>query len=97
MAKIFQSLIAKYDIWDSKNDLFTQVNENNFIISDIFLEINREKYDWLLEYYNNDKYMFNKGIFYLGIYLIRMIPFLLLKSTNHALFGLIMATYYINI
>ena len=43
-----------------------------------------------------DKYIFEKALFYLGTYLIRMIPFLLLKSEKHAFFGLLLSTFYIN-
>jgi hypothetical protein len=90
-AKILQSLIAKYEIWDDEIKL-VDISNNSFIISDKFIDLNFNTYSFLFA----NKLEYKKSVMMLAFYLIRMFPFLLKKSKNHALLGLLLSLYYLS-
>ena len=89
-AKLLQSFLAKYDIWIDTPVLSIEHHDNVFTIDSKYLVINTEEFKYLFTS-NSDC---NRSIFILGTYFIRMIPFLYKVSSNHALFGLLLAAHY---
>lgn len=97
-AKLFQSLIAKYESWDFYLSQFIQTSNNSFEINPDILIFNFDTFKYLFENYDEHEkiIVFKRSIFILGTYFIRMIPYLIKKSKQHALFGLILASYFIS-
>jgi len=90
IAKLFQSLICEYSSWDNSK-LFTVVNDNEYIINEKYIEDKRHiicKIFTVEEYY--------RGLFYMATYFIRMVPYMIEKSHNHAIFILLLATHYLD-
>ena len=56
----------------------------------MYLEINNDEFKFIF----NSDICFKRSVFILGTYFIRMIPFLHKVSPNHALFGLLLGSYY---
>jgi len=90
-AKLFQSLICDYVSWMNKEDLVTVLSENEFIIDDMYLI---DKYHMVKHIYSPIEYQ--KGLFYMSTYFIRMVPFMYHKSKQHALFVLLLATFHLD-
>ena len=82
--------MAKYDEWINISELKIEENNNTFTIDPVYLDINKDSFAFL---FNSEK-LFKRSVFILGTYFIRMIPFLHKVSTQHALFGLLLGTYY---
>ena len=96
VGKILQSLLACYSTWDSRKTLYEELPEFSFEIQNDLLDLNIEKYTFFLTEFNKDiNSVFKKGVFFLSMYLIRMIPFLLKKSNKHAHLGLLLSLYYL--
>ena len=89
-AKLLQSLMAKYEIWINISDLKIVEDNNSFTIDPIYLDVNKDSLSFL---FNSEK-LYKRSVFILGTYFIRMIPFLHKVSSQHALFGLLLGTYY---
>jgi len=89
-AKLLQSLMAKYEVWINISDLKIVEDNNSFTIDPIYLDVNKDSLKFL---FNSEK-LYKRSVFILGTYFIRMIPFLHKVSTQHALFGLLLGTYY---
>jgi serine/threonine protein kinase len=89
-AKLLQSLMAKYEVWINISDLKIVEDNNSFTIDPIYLDVNNDSLKFL---FNSEK-LYKRSVFILGTYFIRMIPFLHKVSTQHALFGLLLGTYY---
>jgi len=94
LGKMLQSVISQYELWSSGKDFLVKIND----VKDISLNF---KPDYALlndlkEYLSlwkgiiegDDKHMEIKGRFYMALHLIRMIPFRLVVSKDHALFAL---------
>lgn len=92
LAKILQSLLAKYETWDIRDDLLEFEGTTATLPNDVLVS-SSDQFDFLFSKMN-DTYAFSKAVFMLACYLIRMTPFLLKKSEKHAMFGLILATSY---
>jgi len=89
-AKLLQSLMAKYESWINMTHIKIEQNNNSFIIDPLYLDINKDSFAFL---FKSEK-VFKRSVFMLGNYFIRMIPFLHKVSIDHALFGLLLGTYY---
>ena len=97
VAKLLQSLLAKYSEWDTLDSLCNCTETNEFAINEHLLDFQKEKYMFFLKEFDTDTdTLFQKGVFFLSMYLIRMIPFLLKKSKQHAYTGLLLSLYYLN-
>lgn len=98
IAKLFQILIAKYNTWDTidNNILIIQKSEYVFNIPPKFISFNSNEFDYIINLFHNNQYLFKRSIFILGTYLIRMIPFLIKKSNNHALLAIVLSSYYMS-
>lgn len=97
VAKLLQSLLAKYGEWENTKDTCAVLEENRFMLNEEFLDINLEKYRFFLkEFDGNVESVFKKGLFFLSMYLIRMIPFLIKKSKETAYLGLLLSLYYLH-
>jgi hydroxymethylpyrimidine pyrophosphatase-like HAD family hydrolase len=97
VAKLLQSLLAKYSEWDTLDQLCKCKDNNEFLINERLLDLQKDKYIFFLREFEEDTdALFRKGVFFLSMYLIRMIPFLLKKSKQHAYTGLLLSLYYLN-
>jgi hydroxymethylpyrimidine pyrophosphatase-like HAD family hydrolase len=94
LAKLLQSLLSKYETWDSRETLVTVINSKEFTISSDFLKTEKENYDFIFSMYGSGDVMFKRAKFFLAAYFIRMIPFLEKRSSQHSLLGLLLASYY---
>ncbi len=94
-AKLLQSALAKYETWDQQTDLAKVDEYRNITILDTCLDYNA--YPFLQEFGESDKSRFWKRVlFFLGCYFIRMIPFLIKKSEQHAICGFALALRLFN-
>lgn len=97
IAKLLQSLLAKYSEWDTLENICESKSENNFTINTKLLDLEKDKYTFMLKEFDDDvDTMYYKGVFFLSMYLIRMIPFLLKKSKEQAYTGLLLSLYYLS-
>jgi len=97
VAKLLQSLLARYSEWDTFETLCESKSENEFVINKKLIDVEKEKYMFfLVEFGQDTNEIFKKGLFFLSMYLVRMIPFLLRKSKGHAYTGLLLSLYYLN-
>ncbi len=97
VAKLLQSLLARYSEWDTFETLCESKSENEFVINKKLIDVEKEKYMFfLVEFGQDTNEIFKKGLFFLSMYLVRMIPFLLRKSKAHAYTGLLLSLYYLN-
>lgn len=94
LAKLLQSLMSKYETWDTRETLVTIINTNEFIVSPDLLTIEKENYDFIFSMYTSSDIMFKRAKFFLAAYFVRMIPFLQKRSSQHSLLGLLLASYY---
>lgn len=95
IAKLLQSFLAKYETWDSRTDILNCGSDGIYNLPEDILHLVKESYSFLFTS-NSDTAAFSKGVFMLACYLIRMTPFLLKKSKEHAFFGIILASYYLS-
>ena len=101
LAKIFQSIISKYEIWSNIDKVIIDNNIDNLIcIDDYFMydKSNLEIIDFFKEIFNinDNNYIIKIGIFYMATYFIRFIPFRLKISNDHGVFAMIMAIIWLN-
>jgi hydroxymethylpyrimidine pyrophosphatase-like HAD family hydrolase len=96
VAKLLQSILAKYGEWDTIENLCQVLDNNNFTINEKLLELEKEKYIFMLKEFDGaTDDIYKKGVFFLSMYFIRMIPFLLKKSKNTGYLGLLLSLYYL--
>jgi hypothetical protein len=96
-AKLLQSLLAKYETWDSREWLSKIDTDDTLHIPEEFLNLNIESYNFILDSFGTNKQkIFTRSVFFLAMYFIRMLPFLLKKSENHALCGFSLALYLLS-
>ncbi len=101
MGKLFQSLIARYEEWArSDAKLCEQIDEGHIVLKPT-LQCPEESIKQLcVDYWSqilscSPEQTYHKGLFYMGLHLIRMIPFRLRVSEEQALFALAMALKWI--
>lgn len=91
IAKLFQSIICDYSSWaESCDNMIDVISINEYVINSKYIE---NKYNLIAHIFNKEDYI--KGLFYMSTYFIRMVPFMICKSLNHARVIIILAIYYI--
>jgi len=97
LSKLFQSLVAKYGQWHTY-DLSTIVGSDQFNLPLEVIDLDNSQYSYILDAYpeTDKKALFDKSIFFLGTYFIRMGPFLETISPDARLFGLLLGAYYMS-
>jgi hypothetical protein len=101
MGKLFQSLIGRYEEWahiDAK--LCEQTDEGHIILKPTLQRPDEAVKRLCVDYWSqilscSPEQAFLKGLFYMGLHLIRMIPFRLRVSEEQAFFALAMAVKWI--
>lgn len=103
LAKIFQSIISRYEKWHDIDDVILSSDINNIETVDTFFSYEKNKIiDSVVDKFKeilkieDTKEIFNIGIFFMTTYFIRFVPFRLKKSLDHGIFALIMATVWLN-
>jgi hypothetical protein len=97
VAKLLQSLLAKYSEWDTLEHICECNDDNHFMLNTKLLDLDKDKYAFMLKEFDEDiNRIYYKGLFFLAMYLVRMIPFLLKKSKHQAYTGLLLSLYYLN-
>ena len=89
IAKLFQSLICNYSSWSECMELVSYHNDKYTISSDYL----KDSYERIQHLFTKEKY--KKGLFYMSTYFIRMVPFMLHKSLQHAIFILLLSIHYL--
>ncbi len=97
LGKICQSVISQYELWSSSKEVLVKINDAKDI--NLNFKPDHELLNNLKEYLSlwkgiiegDDKHIEIKGRFYMGLHLIRMIPFRLAVSKDQALFALALA------
>ncbi len=92
-AKLLQSFLAKYETWDSRTDIEEYTPGMAYNLPQDLLHITNEHFSFLFQ---GDEAAFKSALLMLSCYFVRMTPFLLKKSEKHAMFGLLLATYYLS-
>lgn len=92
-AKLLQSFLAKYETWDTRTDLQDYAQQNVYSLPDDVIHLDILDLEFI---FGSNTHAYQSSLLMLSCYLIRMTPFLLKKSQNHALFGLLLATYYLS-
>lgn len=94
-AKCLQSLVAKYENWDTYVKTMKIVGTTQFEVDTEVLNTSYEAVKCIFQDYPHPSVLYKRALFFLGTYLLRMTPFLEKKSNQHSLFGLLLAAYYI--
>lgn len=89
IAKLFQSIVCNYASWNDCTDL-VKYTQDGYFINKCYMN-DSSKINGLYD----DK-IYKKGIFYMSTYFVRMVPFMLHKSLEHALHILLLAIYYLD-
>ena len=92
-AKLLQSFLAKYESWDTRTDIHNVSFDGAFRLPQDVTDTDFAKFRFL---FGDDSIAYRSSLLMLACYFIRMTPFLLKKSKDHALFGLLLATYYLS-
>ncbi|MBC8489384.1 MAG: HAD hydrolase family protein, partial [Bacteroidetes bacterium] len=103
MGKMFQSIIARYEDWAHTNPTLFNHTENDDIVTAFkieqpdnkLLELCMQKWSEILN--NSAEEVYRKGLFYMSLHLIRMIPFRLKISKDQGKFALVNAIKWMNI
>ena len=102
IAKLFQSIICNFSLWDNDIDKFDISSNGNYNIDTKYIieTCDSNIYSWLQLYINNENnedihFVYKKGLFYMATYFIRMVPFMFEKSVNHAVFILLLSHIYL--
>ena len=91
IGKLLQSLVCNYQDWKKETNLVTQKDATHFAIPEKYLEDKFEKVNCLM-----DAKLYQKGILYMAIYFIRMIPFMKAISNEMALFIELLAMHWLS-
>lgn len=97
MGKMLQSIIARYEDWAHSNPILFKPSENKEIITAYKIKApNQKLLDLCMERWseilgNSRDKTYRKGLFYMSLHLIRMVPFRLKVSKDQAIFSLVNA------
>ncbi|NQU35406.1 MAG: HAD hydrolase family protein, partial [Bacteroidetes bacterium] len=102
MGKLLQSIIARYEDWAHSNPVLFKPSENEEIITAYkimtpdkkLLDLCIERWSEILG--NSKDVTYRKGLFYMSLHLIRMVPFRLKVSKDQAKFALVNAIKWMN-
>lgn len=92
-AKLLQSFLAKYETWDSRTDIEEYTPGMPYNLPEDLLRVSKEHFSFLFQ---GDEDAFKSSLLMLSCYFVRMTPFLLKKSEKHAMFALLLSTYYLS-
>jgi len=92
IAKLFQHLVAQYEEWDSYHPT---IIDGSFYTT--FRTYDPDTISWISHMNKDTSKYIKKGIFFLCMYFIRMIPFLIKSSSDKALHGLLYALYHLQV
>jgi hypothetical protein len=77
--------------------LYTCNEDGSFTVNEKLIDMDISNYEFMLSEFNSDiTTTYKKGVFFLSMYLIRMIPFLLKKSKENAYLGMLLSLYYLD-
>lgn len=96
LGKVFQSLISRYEEWHMKEQLFTCINKGTYTIHPFNLSVDPNDFTQLLEAFENETNIFEKGMFYLVTHLIRGVPYFYKQDKNKATYCLLLTSWYIS-
>lgn len=95
IAKFMQSFVSKYERWSEYKDI-VKIEKTNIYVPKEFLEINKVVLDEIICKITDESVpVFKKGIFFLATHLIRLVPFMIHRSREHALFALSLSAFYL--
>jgi hypothetical protein len=94
-AKLLQSFLAKYETWHSNTQLSEFDKVESYNLPEEMIQMAKENFTFLFPDHS-DPHAFQRAVFMLACYFLRMTPFLLKMSKGHALFGCALATYYLS-
>ena len=102
MGKMLQSVIARYEDWAHTNPILFEQSEYEEILTAYkiktpdkkLLDLCIEKWSTILGNSRDETY--RKGLFYMSLHLIRMVPFRLKVSRHQAVFALVNAIKWMN-
>ena len=102
MGKMLQSVIARYEDWAHTNPILFEQSEHEEILTAYkiktpdkrLLDLCIEKWSTILG--NSRDETHRKGLFYMSLHLIRMVPFRLKVSRHQAVFALVNAIKWMN-
>lgn len=98
IAKMFQSLLGKYEYWNIIDFLYKK-SVNDYYLNDIFLDYTNPILNLIVSEFQADcidSNLMKKALFFLGTYLIRMLPFTIRHSRERAVFSLLLSVSYLN-
>jgi hypothetical protein len=98
IAKMFQSILAKYEYWNTI-DFPYEKTANTYYLNDIFLDYTNPILNLIVNEFQDDcidSNLMKKALFFLGTYLIRMLPFTIRHSRERAVFSLLLSLSYLN-
>ncbi|HEX3999278.1 MAG TPA: phosphotransferase [Pirellulales bacterium] len=102
MGKIFQSLVGRYEFWaHSDAPLCEFADDSNIVLKRDFPPPDPAVKDLCVRHWSqilhaSEDQAYAKGLFYMALHLIRMIPFRLRVSEEQALYAMCMATEWMN-
>ena len=101
IGKLFQSLLCSYHKWDilctqldidDANELLRYTIPDELVVTkdDVL-----HKFTWLKYYNSNISVAYDRGVFFMTTYFIRMLPFFIAKSKSHATLLLLLCHVYL--
>ena len=102
LGKMFQSIISQYESWaHSRPILFKSTSFQEIETQYKLEEVDNDILDLCLTYWSkilgtSKDQVYMKGLFFLSLHLIRMIPFRLKVSEDQALFAAVQSTKFLN-
>lgn len=98
IGKLFQSLLCSYHTWDEACMNVIAVSPDNYIIPKSLI-IQKEtiinKFAWLKLYNDDISLAYDRGVFFMTTYFVRMLPFFIAKSEKHATLLILLSHIYL--
>jgi hydroxymethylpyrimidine pyrophosphatase-like HAD family hydrolase len=96
LGKIFQSVISRYECWDFYESIYAE-NNGEFFIPQGFMEFAIDDVEFILKEFTSSDLepLFKQSVFFLSTHLIRLVPFMIKKSTDKSIFALLLALVYL--
>jgi hypothetical protein len=95
LGKIFQSVISRYESWDLYENIFTE-NNGEFFIPQDFMEFSEDDLKYILDEFSTDSEpLFKQSLFFLATHMVRLVPYMIKKSTDKSIFALLLALVYL--
>jgi hypothetical protein len=95
LGKILQSVLSRYETWDQYDTIVLQ-NNGEFFIPEEFMNVCLDDYAYIFqEFGENSEVLGKQSLFFLATHLIRLVPFMIRKSTDKSIFALLLALVYL--